>query len=75
MAFEAQQLRPLKNKHHLENSLVFNLVVIQPWPGPATWAGQTQVSKAAAALEWTFHIRPDLDYGQLTVSFSFAFDS
>ena len=29
----------------------FYLVDIQPWPGPATWAGQTQVSKAAAALE------------------------
>ena len=38
----------------------FYLVDIQPWPGPATWAGQTQVSKAAAALELTHHIRPEL---------------
>ena len=42
------------------NSLVFNLVDIQPWPGPATWTGQTQVSVAAAALESTHHIRPEL---------------
>ena len=30
----------------------FYLVDIQPWPGPATWAGQAQVS-VAAALERT----------------------
>ena len=38
MAFSLNHLW-LLNKHYLENSLVFYLVDIQPWPGPATWAG------------------------------------
>ena len=50
MAFKPQPLMTFKQAL-FGKFTGFYLVDIQPWPGPATWAGQTQVSVAAAALE------------------------
>ena len=60
MAFKPQPLMSSKQALFGKFTGFLNLVDIQPWPGPATWTGQTQVSVAAAALESTHHIRPEL---------------
>jgi len=73
--FQASTTYAFKNKHHLENSLIFNLVVIQPWHGSCL-VGRAHTGQLSSSSSWkNTHIGPDLDYEAVNSKFSLAFGS